>query len=225
MYDEEDLLPISALSQLYYCPRRAGLTLLEQQWRDNAYTAEGGVLHQRVHAGGEESRNDVRICRGVQVRSLCLGLAGVLDCLELRLLGVNETEGIFVDGVQGRWVPVPVEYKHGTTRDEEEYEIQLCAQAMCLEEMLGILVNEGYLYFGESRRRLAVSFDGELRRKVEEGALRLHELLRSGVTPPPQFGAKCSKCSMDDICAPQLPGLKAGRYLKGILEEMTGGSA
>ncbi|MCR4427476.1 MAG: CRISPR-associated protein Cas4 [Firmicutes bacterium] len=225
MYDEEDLIPISALSQLYYCPRRAGLTLVEQQWSENVYTAEGAVLHERVHAGGNETRVDVRIHRGIRVRSLRLGLAGAVDCLELRLLGPDEEGGIAVDGAAGRWAPVPIEYKHGTTRDEKEYEIQLCAQAMCLEEMLSVPIGEGYLYYGESKRRLAVALNGGLRREVEEGALLLHEMLESGRTPPPQFSAKCRNCSLVNLCAPRLSALNAGRYLSGVLEETIGGSA
>lgn len=224
MYSEDDLLPISALGQLYYCPRRAGLTLLEQQWDDNVYTAEGTVQHRRVHEGGSEVRRDVRIYRGVRVRSLRLGLAGVIDCLELRLLEGADSGGTAIDGVTGMWVPVPVEYKHGTTRDEHEYKVQLCAQAVCLEEMLEISLNEGYLYYEESRRRLAVHFTGELRRFVEDGAHQLHEMVRSGVTPLAQVSAKCRKCSMVDLCGPHVSATRASRYLASILDEIARGS-
>lgn len=225
MYDEDDLLPISALSQLYYCPRRAGLTLLEQQWSDNVYTAEGTVQHRRVHQGGDEVRRDVRICRGVRVRSLRLGLAGTIDCLELVRLEGGVGTGVAVEGASGLWLPVPVEYKHGSTRDEHEYKVQLCAQALCLEEMLDLSLTDGYLYYEESRRRLTVHFTNELRRFVEDGARQLHEMLRSGVTPSARASAKCHKCSMIDLCGPRLPAARAGRYLAEMLNEMAGGSA
>lgn len=224
MYAEDDFLPISALSQLYYCPRRVGLTLLEQQWSENVYTAEGAVLHRQVHEGGEEVRRNVRICRGVRVRSLRLGLVGTIDCLELVRLGDNMSGGINLDGVTGLWVPIPVEYKHGSTRDELEYEVQLCAQAMCLEEMLGLSLGEGYLYYEGSRRRLEVHFTDELRGLVEDGARQLHEMVRLGATPSARPSAKCRKCSMVDLCAPDLPAARAARYLKEMLNETMGGS-
>lgn len=199
------------------------MILLEEQWSENVHTAEGLVMHQRVHGGDDEVRRDVWACRGVRVRSLRLGLAGTMDCLELRLLDAEEPGGILVVGTQGRWLPIPVEYKHGTTRDEIEYEVQLCAQALCLEEMLCTEINEGYLYYGESRRRLKVVFTSELRQRVEEGASQLHAMLRSGVTPLPQFSAKCHKCSMVDLCLPRLPTSEASKYLAGIMDEIAGG--
>lgn len=224
MYAEEDLLPISALTQLYYCPRRAGLTLVEQQWSDNIFTAEGTVLHERVHAGGDEVRRDVRVSRAVRVRSLRLGLAGTIDCVELVPTSDDSTNGIRLDGVTGLWVPVPIEYKHGSTRDEKEYEIQLCAQALCLEEMLGICLQEGYLYYEGSRRRLVVPFTDELRQYVEEGARQLHDIVRLGFTPPARASAKCSKCSLVDLCSPGIPLAKARQYLADMLNDAMGGS-
>lgn len=220
MYDEDDLLPISALSQLYYCPRRAGLTLLEQQWSDNVYTAEGTVQHRLVHEGGSEARRDVRISRAIRVRSLRLGLVGVIDCLELRLLEGGRGRGIKVDGLAGIWVPVPVEYKHGVTRNEHEYKVQLCAQAMCLEEMLEIQLEEGYLYYAASRRRFAVNFGAGLRRSVEDGAQRLHEMMRTGVTPSAKTSARCRHCSMVDLCGANMTSSRASRYLAEILDAL-----
>lgn len=224
MYADEDLVPISALAQLYYCARRAGLILLEQQWSDNVYTAEGAVLHERVHGGGDEARDDIRLCRSVQVCSLRLGLSGSMDCLELRRLRDGHNGGIRLDGVAGMWRPVPVEYKHGPARDEREYEIQLCAQSICLEEMLGVPVTEGYLYYHGSRRRLAISFTEDLRLSVEDGARRLHEMLRLGVIAPREFGPKCFKCSLLDVCVPRLPVSQAERYLTDMLNETLEGS-
>lgn len=223
MYDEDNLLPISALSQYYYCPRRAALIVIEQQWDDNLLTAEGTVLHQRVHSEECESRSDLRICRGVRVRSLTLGLVGSLDCLELRLLEEDDHSGISLENASGSWMPVPVEYKHGVTREEIEYEVQLCAQALCLEEMLKISVKEGYLYYGASRKRHLVQFDQELRALVQEGALYLHQMVATLITPSAQFSAKCNKCSMLDYCQPRLAESRAKNYMDGVLQELVGG--
>jgi CRISPR-associated exonuclease Cas4 len=222
MYDEDCLLPLSALAQFYYCPRRAALITIEQQWEENVFTAEGTVLHQRVHSEECESRSDLRISRGVRVRSMRLGLVGTLDYLELRLLEEGNHSGINLEGVSGLWMPIPVEYKHGVTREEKEYEIQLCAQALCLEEMLRIAVDEGYLYYGASRKRHLVQFDQGLRSLVQEGASRLHDMTATMITPPAQFGPKCSKCSMIDACQPHLAESKAKGYLDRILQELIG---
>ncbi|MGI5854523.1 MAG: CRISPR-associated protein Cas4 [Bacillota bacterium] len=222
MYDEECLLPLSALAQYYYCPRRAALITIEQQWEENVYTAEGAVMHQRVHSEENESRVDLRIYRGVRVRSLTLGLIGTLDYLELKLLREDNSNGIKLEGVSGLWQPIPVEYKHGITREEIEYEVQLCAQAICLEEMLNIAIGEGYLYYGASRKRHLVQFDQCLRLLVQEGAAQLHEMAATMTTPPAQYGPKCSKCSMIDICQPHLTESKAKSYLNQILHELIG---
>lgn len=217
---EDEFLPISALTQFYYCPRRAGLTLIEQQWADNLYTAEGTVLHERVHSGGEESRGDIRIFRAVRVRSLRLGLSGVTDSLEF-IRVATAAQGIRLENASGFWTAVPIEYKHGTIRDEEEYKVQLCAQAMCLEEMLGMPIEEGYLYFGGPKRRVRVQFSSDLRRLVEAGVKSLRQMAATGITPPRQPGPKCAKCSMRDVCMPSLPVSKAGDYVAAMLEMVT----
>lgn len=222
MYEDEDLLPLSALAQWYYCRRRAGLALLEEQWKDNVYTAEGSILHQHVHADGDEARGNVRICRGIRLRSSRLGLSGMADCVELHKTEVSGTNTVTLDGVGGLWIPVPIEYKHGRTRDELEYSVQLCAQAICLEEMLGISLQQGYLYYEGSRRRQEVMFSAQLRALVERGAGDLHELTRSGETPKAEYSSRCVKCSFRELCGPDLPGKKAGRYLARMLAE-TGG--
>lgn len=226
MYAEDDVVPISALAQLYYCARRAGLILLEQQWSDNVYTMEGRVLHERVHDGQDETRDGVRICRGVQVSSMRLGLSGVMDCLELRRCSDEQNNhGINLDGVEGEWIPVPVEYKHGSVRDEREYEVQLCAQAICLEEMLDINVVEGYLYYQGSKRRRVVCFTEQLRALVEEGARQLHQMLKLGELAPREFSRKCLKCSLLDVCVPTIPVSEAEKYITDMLSNIEEGFA
>ncbi len=220
MYDDEEMLPLSALAQWYYCRRRAGLTLLEQQWKDNVYTAEGSILHQRVHTDGDEARCDVRTCRRVRLRSSRLGLSGMADCVELRLTEAPEGNAIKLDGVEGFWIPVPIEYKHGRKRDELEYEVQLCAEAMCMEEMLDISVRQGYLYYEESRRRQEVIISVDLRTLVERGSMELHEMCRLGNTPRAEFSSKCVKCSVRELCWPDLSKTKPRQYLAKMLAEM-----
>jgi CRISPR-associated exonuclease Cas4 len=198
--DEEDLIPLSYLSQYYYCPRRAALLMVEQQWADNVHTAEGTLLHQRVDSGLPESRGEVLTLRSLSLRSLRLGLAGKTDCVEATL----DPAGVSLPGYEGRWRLRPVEYKHGERRTELEYEVQLCAQAMCLEEMLGASIGEGDLFYAADHRRVSVTLGSDLRKKVEDGARALHVLLREGRLPAPRWSSKCRGCSLVDICGPRL---------------------
>lgn len=198
MYDEDELLPLSAISQYGYCPRRAGLILLEQYWADNIHTAEGTAQHERVHETGRESRANMAELFGVAVRSLTLGLSGKADSLELSA----DPSGCPIRGMDGLWLVRPVEYKHGKVRHEHEYEMQLCAQAMCLEEMLGCSIPEGDLFYYNDHRRIAVSFTNALRADVRAAAKELHELVRTGVIPQASKSRKCRECSLREMCMP-----------------------
>jgi len=198
MYVEDDLLPLSALQHLAFCERQWGLIHLEQQWSENRLTAEGRQLHERAHDGADETRDGVRICRGLRLRSLRLGLIGAADVVEFRR------------AVGGHAVPYPVEYKHGRPKPGHWDEVQLCAQALCLEEMLNCSVPEGALFYGQPRRRMDVRFDADLRTETERLAARLHELQLAGVTPPPLEIPGCTNCSLRDVCLPQMSGRKRG---------------
>lgn len=217
MFTEEELLPLSALQHLLFCERRAALVHLERIWEENIFTVDGSHLHKKVTEGGSlEARGDLRIGRGLYLRSLRLGLMGKADVVEFHRvkrdsfeLGCDSTEAKSVGLTRGssdRWVPFPVEYKRGRLRREEGYEIQLCAQAICLEEMLGVEVPAGAIFYGKQRRRLEVLFDAKLRNETEAAALRLHELVRSGKTPTCQFEKKCQKCSLLNLCMPKATG-------------------
>ena len=197
-YSEDELIPISYLSQYYYCQRRAGLLLLEEQWNENVHTAEGSVMHERVHTGGHESRGETMVTRGLYLRSLELGLTGVADSVEFHA----STEGYVLPWLKGRWTVCPVEYKHGERRNEIEYEVQLCAQAICIEEMTGCKIEYGYIYYGADRRRKQVILGDELRNMVCKGAEGLHSMMKSKVTPHAIKGPKCRECSMADVCLP-----------------------
>lgn len=207
LFNEDELLPISALQHLLFCERRAALVCMEGLWQDNTSTAEGSVLHDRAHQTETESRNDLRIARGLWLRSLRLGIYGKTDIVEFRLLdNADKNCGITLAGEQGIWRPFPVEYKRGRLREEMSFETQLCAQGMCLEEMLGIEVTSGALYFGLTHRRLEIDFDKTLREQTESAAMRIHEIVKSGVTPKAQPEPKCQFCSLNGLCLPKAAG-------------------
>ncbi|MCX5999795.1 MAG: CRISPR-associated protein Cas4 [Chloroflexi bacterium] len=226
MYDEDELLPISGLQHLLFCERRAALVHLEGSWNENAATAEGAILHEQAHEAGTEGRGDIRIARGLRLRSLTMGLTGMADVVEFRRLPDGGLSGgIRLDGSDGLWQPFLVEYKRGTLRHEEGYEIQLCAQAMCLEEMLKVEIRCGSIFYGKTRRRLEIAFDADLRHRTEEAAARLHELVGAGVTPKAVYSPKCQQCSLFDLCLPAALGRKRDihRYLASALAETAGG--
>jgi CRISPR-associated exonuclease Cas4 len=232
MYAEDELLPISALQHLVFCPRQCALIHIEQLWTENVFTAEGRGLHEKVHEAEAESRPGVRIVRGLRLRSLELGLVGQADVVEFhRLSGSdeqrqiatvvpeglprNDMAGAAVPGLEGRYRAFPVEYKRGKPKVDVCDEVQLCAQAMCVEEMLGMRIINGALFYGRPRRRKEVEFTEALRRQTRETAEKLHELLRSGWTPTAAYEKKCKSCSLLQRCLPQITGVKKNirRYL------------
>ena len=202
---EDELIPISALQHTLYCPRQCALIHIERQWSENRLTAEGRVLHERADAGAPESRKGLRIERSVGLRSLRLGVSGVADVVEMH-------EG-------GR--PYPVEYKRGRPKAHRADEVQLCAQAMCLEEMVGSPVPEGALFYGRTRRRKVVAFDPVLRALTTRTAADTRRMLAMNHTPAPEFEArKCNACSLKEACQPESPR-RAGavdRWLKRAIE-------
>ncbi len=222
MYSEDDLLPISALQHLVFCERRAALVHLEGIWGENRFTAEGHILHERADEPDTEVRDDVRIARGLRLRSLRLGLTGKADVVELHRV-VGDDPGIQLKEIAGLWYPFPVEYKRGSLRKEEGYEVQLCAQALCLEEMLDVSIPAGAIYYGKTRRRLDISFDEGLRHETEIAAARLHELLSQDATPNAIRGPKCKSCSLADLCLPEATDgqQSARKYLMKGLSEAT----
>ncbi len=208
-YTEDQVLPISALQHLLFCERQCALIHIEQLWSENRLTVEGRHLHERVHERGSESRGDVRVETGVALRSLELGLSGVADVVEFH----KQAEGV--------WRPFPVEYKRGKAKTERCDEVQLCAQAVCLEEMLGRSVSQGAIFYGRTRRRKQVSFDAALRELTRQTALRLHDLIDAGFTPPPLDDPKCRTCSLRDRCMPDTADGRrsAARYMDALLDE------
>ncbi len=200
MFTESDLRSISALQHLAFCERQCCLIHIEQAWSENRLTAEGRILHEHVHEQESESRGDVYIVRGLKLRSLEHGLSGVADVVEFHRV---DNFGITLPGKRGQWQPFPVEYKRGKPKSDRCDEIQICAQALCLEEMLGATIRTGALYYGSQHRRVDVFFDEQLRKTTKETAARLHTLLASNRTPKAVYRKKCDNCSLLEICMPK----------------------
>jgi CRISPR-associated exonuclease Cas4 len=223
MYTEDDLLPISALQHLEFCARRCALVHIEGEWAENVQTAEGRALHERVHQAPSETIAGVRVARGLRLCSRELGLFGVADVVEFQPTEGRDERVVTLPGSQQRWIAFPVEYKRGRRKSEMSYFVQLCAQALCLEEMLGGLVPAGALYHGESRRRQVVEFDTPLRTRTWNRAHELHRLIESRTTPDPVYGPKCKFCSLAGRCMPKLsPSRSARDYVARTVESILG---
>ena len=192
---------LSALQHYAYCRRQWGLIFLEQQWAENAHTAEGQVFHQTAHHGPEaELRGDTLILRGLRLESARLHLHGVSDVVEFH----RSPGGVALHGREGLWLPYPVEYKKGSDKTQDADEVQLCAQALCLEEMLCRAIPEGSLFYGESRRRTRVALDESLRARTLSLLAELLEHQARGHTPSVRAHKGCNACSLKDVCVPRL---------------------
>lgn len=190
-YDEHQLLPISALQHLLFCERQCALIHVEQVWADNHLTIQGQHLHKKAHGGKVEKRQGVHVTRGLGLRSLRLGLVGKADVVEIEAGRVT-----------------PIEYKRGRPKRNDSDRVQLCAQAICLEEMLVTSIPSGQIFYGQKRRRIDVQFDSRLRQLTETTAQRLHALLATRKTPVARKEPKCDSCSLIEYCMPQVVGLQ-----------------
>jgi len=212
-YDEDDLLALSGIQHFAFCERQWGLIHIEKQWVENVRTAEGKNLHQRVDDPYfTETRGDVKTVRSVPLVSKVLGLYGVADVIELQKIP-GDNSGIRY-GI--------VEYKRGRPKPDDRDEVQLCAQALCLEEMLDITLEYGHLYYGETKHRHRVELDESLRMRVKKLAEKMHILYAKGETPPVVKDKRCKNCSLADICIPKIGGgnKKTERYLSSVFDEM-----
>lgn len=225
IYSDDDLLPISALQHLLYCPRQCALIYLEQVWSENLFTAEGRAMHDKVHDGGTESRGDIRTATGVRLVSRELGLFGQADVVEFHKSPgeINESGqavAVRLPGAKGFWRPFPVEHKRGKPKSHRADEVQLCAQALCLEEMLEIHIPAGALFYGAIRRRQDVAFDAGLRDLTSQAAEDLHKLMLLGATPPAKYDKnRCDRCSLLDACQPNTESKKVLSYLSKMLAD------
>lgn len=207
-YNEDDIIQLSALQHYAFCQRQCALIHIEQIWLESGLTAEGRIMHEKVHEQDRESRGNVRIEYGVPLRSLKLGLIGKADVVEFHRINKDT------------WQPFPVEYKRGKPKLDHCDMIQLCAQALCLEEMLSVSVPNGAIFYGRTRRRLDVTFDHALRIETEEAAEQTRKLIASGITPPPVYEKRCERCSLIGECLPKTigKGSSVKRYLTRMIE-------
>ncbi len=210
----DDPLPLSALQHAVYCMRQAALIHIERLWEENRFTAEGRVLHEVAHEPGLRRQKGLRRVTALPLASKALNLSGVADLVEFRAGADGETA-------------YPVEYKRGKPKLHRADEVQLCAQGLCLEEMLGRPVPEGALFYAETKRRSIVPFDPELRRLTEQTALHLGELFAAGLAPPAVWRAdRCRACSSIEICRPKALGKSAiafrARAIEAALDETAG---
>ena len=197
---DPEAIPISALQHWRVCPRQCALILIAEVWEENRLTAEGRLMHERVHEAGDEIRNGVRTVRGLQLVSKRLGLIGQADAVEFRL------------GAP----PFPVEYKRGKPKADSADALQLCAQALCLEEMMGMAIPAGALFYGATRRRQDIAFTPALRAEVETAVAAIRALLAAGQIPPPTPTPRCRGCSLATHCKTYPP---VADYLRDALAE------
>lgn len=211
-YNEEDLLPLSGIQHFAYCPRQWALIHVERQWLENASTAQGRIVHHRVDDPYfTETRGSVITERSIPLISWQLGLYGVADLLEIHK-GESGQNAIYR----------LVEYKRGKPKPDERDEVQLCAQAICLEEMRSTTINSGDIYYDMIKNRHQVEFSKKLREKVQQLVRAMHECYEQGLTPTAVKSRKCLNCSMASICLPKLGkiGSKAGSYIASLIREL-----
>ncbi len=219
-YSPDELLPLSGIQHFVFCRRQWALIHVERQWQENVLTVEGKQLHKRTDDPFfSETRQGIITTRAMPVASYRLGLVGVCDVVEFQ----ESAEGVHLPGRDGLYLPAPVEYKRGHEKQDACDEAQLCAQAICLEEMLLVKIQQGYLYYGETRRRVAVPLDSALRKLVHEMCAEMHAYYQRGYTPRVRTSKACKSCSLADICLPELleNSLPASKYIRQTIEEQT----
>jgi len=195
-----DYLMLSGIQHFIFCKRQCGLIHLEQIWNENNLTLQGEALHERVDKPESENRPNIKIERSLSIKSEQLRLIGRADVVEFHKQ-------------DDKWIPFPVEYKRGKPKQGLEDKIQLCAQAICLEESLNCNIQKGALFYGQEKRRLEVSFDVNLREATIEAAKGFHKMMESNMLPVPEYGAKCKNCSLLEICMPESQGINIDEYI------------
>ena len=222
MYIDDDMLMLSGIQHCRFCPRQWALIHIEQQWADNKLTAEGHILHKNVDDPFYRQKcGDYISLRSVSIASHQLGIYGITDVVELHS-STDAANSIHHPKYPGLWQPYPVEYKHGRPKQNEVDEVQLAAQAMCLEEQYGIIISFGAFFYAEIRQRVEVAITNELREIVRNCAAKMHKVFQSGLLPPITLGKHCNKCSLKDICLPEVAECtKVSSYLNRNLYEKT----
>ncbi len=216
-YSEDDFLPLSGIQHFSFCRRQWALIHIEQQWNENYFTADGRAKHEHAHNGpAREKRGDTLLIREMPVSSRRLGLGGICDVVEFK----KDESGVPIFGTPGKWTFYPVEYKRGKPKENPADRLQLCCEAMCLEEMLVCPpIEKAYLFYFEINHRVEVILDKDLRSLVESIAKEMHEYYRRGYTPKVRKNKSCKACSLKDICVPKADKDASG-YIKKRLEEL-----
>lgn len=195
-------LYLSRLQHYLFCPRQFALIELECAWEENVFTAEGQVMHEKVNSGGHETRGNIKTVRTLRLGHEALGLEGIADVVE------------YHTDDDGQQTPFPIEYKRGKPKSHRADEVQLCSQALCLEDMHKCIVPKGALFYGKTRRRHAVDFDDELRQITLDAINDCRHIIESGQTPKPTYNtSKCRNCSLKDICHPKIFNKNATAWL------------
>lgn len=209
-YSEDEYLMLSGIQHFVFCRRQWSLIHIEQQWAENYRTTDGKIMHTNVHNSDfNESRGNVLITRGMTVSSAELGISGECDVVEFH----KSASGVTIHGRDGRYEVVPIEYKRGEPKQNDSDILQLTAQAVCLEEMLCCEIPYGYLFYGETKRRMRVDFDSEIREKLRGIVIEMHEQYRRGYTPVVKRTRSCNACSLKNICLPVISGKSASEYI------------
>ena len=218
-YASEELLALSGIQHFTFCRRQWALIHVERQWQENALTAEGRLMHQRTDNPFEtDVRSGLVTARALPVSSYRLGLYGICDVVEFH----PSADGVKLHSRSGTYLPRPVEYKRGKEKHDDCDKAQLCAQALCLEEMFPVVIPAGSLYYGETRRRVEVEFTKDLRGLVERMAAEMHDYFARGYTPRVKTSKACRSCSLADTCLPRLQHrISASQYIQQRIDEET----
>ena len=204
MYTEDDFIMISALQHYIFCPRQCGLIHVDDVWQENLFTVRGNILHKKVDTDTYETRGTIKTVRGLRIHSFRLGIVGRCDVVEFRETKSGEEA-------------MPVEFKAGQPKEDISDKVQLCAQALCLEEMLNTQISKGAFFYGKIRRRNIVEIDNELRSQTENIIDLVREIVSTKKIPSAEYAAKCRNCSLISICQPKaMNKRKLEQYIKGL---------
>jgi CRISPR-associated exonuclease Cas4 len=216
---DTEFIQLSAVQHYIFCQRQCALAYMEFVWEENYLTAKGHIFHDKVHASGAEKRRDVLEVRGLRISSERLGVSGQADLVEFHRINSSK-KGVKIAGQKGLWALFPIEYKRGKPKQNNADRVQLCAQAMCLEEMLATEIASGAIFYGRNRRREQVDFTPELRNETSAAIAAIHAMFASGQTPRAVYSHKCDSCSLLSLCLPKQSGAghSATKYLRQMLE-------
>lgn len=217
MFSEDEYLMLSALQHYYFCPRQCALIHLEQSWAENYHTMAGNIMHEHIHSDIHESRKDIMKISSLRLFSKEFGIVGSSDLVEFH----KSAYGVKIPGRNGLWNVVPIEYKKGKEKKDSVDKVQLCSQAICLEEMLKTKIEKGFLFYGTSHRRVEVEFSEDLRVVTCRTIENIHKLFKSEKTPLGKYSKKCNSCSFFDMCMPKSAGKgkSVKLYLKKYIED------